>query len=179
MVVVPTAEPPRTAPRRTAPVALSAVFAAGVLGSLLVALFWPAANRQAQRDLHGAVRRGELDTVVALVRSGAGLDEPDDQSFTPLFVAALEDRPQIAQVLLKAGADPGRTDRLGATALHRACEFGYAGVARLLIAGASPEVLTAPDDGGRTPRDYAVASGSAEILAALDRAHRRLDLAAP
>ena len=51
---------------------------------------------------------------------------------TALFVAAYTGRESVVRTLLAAGAEPGRADHLGWTALHAACRAGHLSVAELL-----------------------------------------------
>jgi ankyrin repeat protein len=54
--------------------------------------------------LHLAVRRGSLPCVQLLLRHGAGVDVKTDQGKTPVDIALVNKRAQIAEVLQGAGA---------------------------------------------------------------------------
>lgn len=62
---------------------------------------------------------------------------------TPLMTAAGPNTDAQFQMLLKAGADPNRKNRMGDTALHAAAGAGYAHVLQLLEAGANPRAVNA------------------------------------
>jgi ankyrin repeat protein len=60
-------------------------------------------------DLMTPVVVGDLAGVKEALALGKPPDKPDSQGRTPLLVALELDRPEIAQVLLEAGADPERS----------------------------------------------------------------------
>jgi ankyrin repeat protein len=63
-------------------------------------------HERANRELHVAVRRGDLDGVRASLAAGARPDAPNDERMTPLLVAADAGELEIVRTLLDAGADP-------------------------------------------------------------------------
>ena len=116
------------------------------------------------QDLRDAVSRNDADEVARLIDGGAAVNEPDVYGRTPLYeaVRVVPDhasfRPiEIAEALVRAGADVGISDDWGRTALHHAASaLNYEAVDLLLRAGAE---LT-PDFWGRTPLHAAVWSGA-------------------
>jgi len=70
--------------------------------------------------------------VEALCGRGADVDARAADGRTALFVAAYTGRESVVRTLLAAGAEPGRADHLGWTALHAACRAGHLSVAALL-----------------------------------------------
>lgn len=97
------------------------------------------AGRVATLTLVTAVKAGDRAEVERLIAAGANLDEQVpmvgslDDHYTPLGIAAREGHPDIARLLLDAGADPTRMIGLmGGTALHDATYFGHADIVRLL-----------------------------------------------
>lgn len=65
-----------------------------------------------------AVRQGHLDATRALVEAGAPVDEAAPDGTTALQVAILNAHYPVAHYLLEKGADPNRTNYLGAGALY-------------------------------------------------------------
>ncbi len=80
--------------------------------------------------LHYAARGGLIDTVRALVEVGADVDRinPVDRT-TPLIVATINGRYDIAKYLLDHGADPNATEIEGLTPLYAVVASRWAPVA--------------------------------------------------
>ena len=79
--------------------------------------------------LHYAARGGLIDTVRALVEVGADVDRvnPVDDT-TPLIVATINGRYDVAKYLLDHGADPNASEREGLTPLYAVVESRWAPV---------------------------------------------------
>ncbi len=96
-----------------------------------------------------AVKAGDLTEVRRLIAEGAEVNKPGDSLFCPLTQALFEDRLDIAEVLIEAGANVNEADPGGATALHWMMQFGGAeGTVFLIQHGADHN---AKDLGGWTP----------------------------
>jgi ankyrin repeat protein len=90
------------------------------------------------------------------------LNAPDADGATPLAWAAHLDRPELARLLLGAGADPNAANHYGVTPLSLACtNRSERMVEVLLAAGADPNASQA---NGETPLLIAARTGSARIL---------------
>lgn len=92
--------------------------------------------------LFEAVRKGDEDEVVRLLRAGVGAGSVDDEGRTALYHAALADRPGIVRLLLASGADPDLLCGPDADDLPlcAAAVGGHtAAVRALLAAGARPD----------------------------------------
>ena len=77
--------------------------------------------------LHHAVRQGHTDAVLALLDSGADINQPiDGDRSTPLLVAAINGQFDIALKLLEKGADPNLTSNVGTTPLFAVLERRWA-----------------------------------------------------
>jgi len=100
--------------------------------------------------LHNAALAGSTALVVLLLAAGAEPNPPGAAPYTtPLHYAVDDDRPEIAFLLIEAGADLEARNSDGETALFRAAAFNRPTIlAALLAAGADPD---ARDDAGRTP----------------------------
>ena len=55
--------------------------------------------------MHYAAKNGSLTVVLALISRGAGVDPPDVNLKTPLFVALENGKTAIARSLIELGAD--------------------------------------------------------------------------
>jgi ankyrin repeat protein len=113
---------------------------------------------------------------VALAQ-GADPNERDDDGRNPLIHAVIDDRLDMAKLLLDSGVDPDAKDEMGNTALHYAAQEHHLEIASLLIGHRAR--VDAMDDHGNTPLWRAVfnSRGRGEMIAVLlkagaDRNHR-------
>ncbi|XP_029454823.1 NF-kappa-B inhibitor alpha [Rhinatrema bivittatum] len=78
--------------------------------------------------LHLAIIHEEDALALEAIKQAAGdsafLNFQNNLKQTPLHLAAITEKPEIAQALLQAGCDPEVRDFRGNTALHIACEQG-------------------------------------------------------
>lgn len=81
--------------------------------------------------MHGE-DRALLETLQALVETGANADVPNNDDLTPLMFAADRNRLKFVKFLVSAGADPRAAAKDGRTALSIARERGHAQVAAFL-----------------------------------------------
>lgn len=111
-----------------------------------------------------AARKGDLETVRAMVESGGDVNAAQGDGMTALHWAAEHDHTGIAMVLLDAGADLEVGTRIGHyTPLHVASKRGSVAVGRLLIE-AGADVNAATTNSGATPLHLAAAAAAAEEL---------------
>lgn len=133
-----------------------------------------------------AAGAGHLDAVASLLAAGASPDLADADEArpglkrfvdaageemldgepvgrTPLLWACLRGHREVAEVLLKAGADPRRTDFLGYHPLFLAAREGHRPVVQALLGAGVP--VDHPGPGKSTP-----------LVAALERRHRECAL---
>ena len=75
---------------------------------------------------------GHTNVVTMLVEVGADVMKANNDGVTTLHWAALNDRMDVIEVLLAAGADPKAVDSGGRTALDMAVRGGEDGAARRL-----------------------------------------------
>ena len=136
------------------------------LFSSLVIWGWISAPPE-ESPVADAAMRGETDQVRELLQGGADVNAAQGDGMTALHWTAEHGDPELAQILLYAGADLQPVTRLGDyTPLHLASRGGRADVITLLLeAGADPEVVTTT--GSATPLHLAAISGSIESVSVL------------
>ncbi|MFT4096325.1 MAG: ankyrin repeat domain-containing protein [Rhodoblastus sp.] len=101
----------------------------------------------AYTGLHAAAARGSVDDVRRLATAG-GLDARDANGRTPLHVSAFQRRPEIATLLIVAGASTALLDRQRYDAVTIASvQDDEPTLAALLSAGASAKLTTSIYDG--------------------------------
>ena len=116
--------------------------------------------------LHLACAEGHLKCAHLLVNVGSRLNEPDDDNWTPLILAAFFGHEEVASELLQRGADIHvKSKEHGRTALHLACEKGHLKCAQLLVNVGSR--LNEPDDDNQTPLILAAFFGHEEVASEL------------
>jgi uncharacterized protein len=128
-----------------------------------------------QHRLGKAIWREDIREVIALLDSGADLEEQGENGFTPLMQAAEMENLAIAQLLLDRGARINGSGYRAQTALHIAVDISIdatvqrngkqgeeptAMIEFLLARGASP---FARDEENKTPRDWAKDFGSQKV----------------
>jgi ankyrin len=87
-----------------------------------------------------AAREGDVESAGLLLDAGANIEDAAPTGTSALVLAVHSDQAQVAEYLLKRGADPN-SNGAGYTALHAAVVRGNANVAKaLLAAGAKTEV---------------------------------------
>lgn len=141
-----------------------------LLFSLLITPFAMAdkdAATPAYPTIDQAIAKGDLDDVrLHLAADPQSANKGGKEtSRPPLEQAVLRKKPEIARILLEAGADPNSTNASKRTPLHLAVDRNSpAIVAALLKAGAKPNVL---DKDGWTPLHHAAAKNQLETSKAL------------
>jgi len=120
-------------------------------------------------QLFTAVSRGQTEEVQALIDAGADVNARDndaDNAYTPLHVAALMGKAEVAQVLIAAGAAvEAKSGEFALTPLHVAALMGKAEVAQVLIAAGA--AVDARDSYAKTPLHVAAGKGHAEVAQVL------------
>ncbi|KAG8014739.1 Cyclin-dependent kinase 4 inhibitor B [Nibea albiflora] len=117
-------------------------------------------------DLTTAAANGRREDVEDLLQAGAQVNGVNCFERTALQVMMMGSW-QVAQLLLKHGADPTLADRsTGATPLHDAARTGFLETVRLLVEYmADPQ---ARDKSNCRPVDLARANGHTEVVAYLE-----------
>lgn len=141
-----------------------------VLGALVL---WGSGPPDA--PLADAAMEDDAERVVALLESGADVNEAQGDGMTALHWAAYNGRAELVETLLSAGANVDPVTRIGSyTPLHHAARNGFADVAdALLAAGADPEARTS--SGETRPLHLAAAAGREEVVTRLVEAGAEID----
>ncbi|MEU8544493.1 ankyrin repeat domain-containing protein [Streptomyces sp. NPDC048717] len=112
--------------------------------------------------LFDALTAGD-DAVVRALRAGADPEGRSDEGETPLYAAAVHNRPGAVRLLLAAGADPGRAsgeDSVDLPLCGAACGGHTEVVRALLAAGAAPDQ---EEEFGYTALAWAARLGHTEV----------------
>jgi ankyrin repeat protein len=116
--------------------------------------------------LADAAARGDAATVESLISKGADVNSPQGDGMTALHWAAMNGQAPLAEMLLRAGANPEAATRVGAyTPLLLAAKLGHGPVIDALLEGGADAAATT--DNGTTALMFAAASGdvpSVELL---------------
>lgn len=114
-----------------------------------------------------ATERGETSIVRLLLSAGVSPNTRDKEGWTPLMLAARDNRQDILQTLLDSGAQPDVRNHQGSTALMMAAMHDHAAVVAVLIKdGASVDSQT---NQGWTALTYAAWKGHQDIVTMLLR----------
>jgi ankyrin repeat protein len=112
-------------------------------------------DRAGRCELHNRALEGDLAGVLNRIAAGDSPCAADAQSWTPLHFAAQEQRAEVTETLLRAGAEVDARDAYGNTPLRRAV-FTSRGqgqvIGHLLAAGADPDLA---NTAGVSPRQLA------------------------
>lgn len=87
-----------------------------------------------QVDIHTAVVTGNKEALQQHILAGSNLNEKDPfGGSSPLISAAVFDKPEMAKMLVEAGADLNFKNNDGSTALHSAAFFCRPEIVKLLL----------------------------------------------
>lgn len=93
-------------------------------------------------DLHTAVLTDNMEAVKQHIAAKSNLNEKDPYGgSSPLITASLFNKPEMAKVLIDAGADINFQNNDGATALHLAAFFCRPEIVKLLLAKGADKTL--------------------------------------
>lgn len=116
-------------------------------------------------DLFSIIGEGDVPALRAALDTGAdpNVRQAEGYKATPLMWAASRPGPEMASMLLEAGAQVNARDAMGDPAINWATYYGHAGVvAALLDAGADPTLF-----GHGQAADIAMRMGHQDVLAVL------------
>ena len=84
-------------------------------------------------NLHMASLTGNIEAVSQHIQAGSNLDEKDAWGSTPLILATIFDKTEVAKALINAGADLNLGNNEGSTPLHLASLFGRPEIVQALL----------------------------------------------
>ena len=125
--------------------------------------------------LHTAVSQGNADIVQLLLNHKASVNYALDsraghrEGEAPLHFAAADNQPEVATLLLQAGADPKQMTAGGMTPLHLAAGLGHVDFIRQLKPFITAQEVTMPGENryGSQPIHLAATSMNPEVVALL------------
>ena len=131
--------------------------------------------------LHVAAQVGRVDYAALIIQAmrnqGANLDIPDNaRALTPLFHACADNNAEIVRLLIEAGSDQKRQDRLGWTAKEVAAFRGHLALADLFefldmpLAGGPASALVARHEANLVRTNYS--SNKSVIIVTLGTTNR-------
>jgi ankyrin repeat protein len=109
-------------------------------------------------DIHGAALTGDINQVNKYIEAGGDLNVKDNFGSTPLAIAILFDKTNVAVALIEAGADLQTQGADGSTPLHTAAFFCRTEVVKLLLEKGADKTVV--NNYGSTP--YASVAGPFE-----------------
>ena len=124
----------------------------GKPGSLL-ANQSPSENRNKEKDIWTAAKKGNLDAVKKFLSKGVQANTPDPSGATPLSMTALTGEVETARFLIGKGAEVNVQHKDGATPLHTAAFFGETEIVELLLENNAK--INTQNNKGETPLDNA------------------------
>lgn len=94
-------------------------------------------------DIHTAVVSGNVDALKQHIAAKSNLNEKDPfGGSSPLITAAVFGKPDMAKILIDAGADINFQNNDGSTALHTAAFFCHPDIVKMLLAkGADKSIV--------------------------------------
>jgi ankyrin repeat protein len=128
---------------------------------VFVALFVVATSARAQSPLADRIQAGDRAAALALIASGADVNQTQPDGTTPLHWATYRVDQELVAALLKRGARASVVNRFGASPLAEAVRVANVDLARLLLdAGAD---ANAANEDGQTPLMLAARTGNVAV----------------
>ncbi len=110
-----------------------------------------------------AAMQNDLQAVRSLIKQATDVNSSQGDGMTPLHWAALNGNAEMAEILIRAGANVHATTRIGAyTPLFMAAKAGFPAVVELILTAGA--IAKTPAIDGITPLMMAASSGNVESL---------------
>jgi uncharacterized protein len=117
-------------------------------------------------DIHTAVVTNNLEALKQHIAAGTNINEKDPfGGSSPLISATVFDKPEMATILIEAGADINFQNNDGSTALHTASFFCRPGLVEMLLSKGADKTIK--NKYGATPYE-SVAAPFADVKNAYD-----------
>ena len=114
-------------------------------------------------SLNEAVIVGDRTAVENYLAVGVDPNEPEPDGTTPLMRAVHGQMPEVAELLISAGADVKKANFYGVTALYVAARAGDLAATRLLLAAGADANAALPSS-GETVLMTAASTGNADVV---------------
>lgn len=105
------------------------------------------------KQLMNAAKAGNIQAAQDLIAQGANINARNEEGWTPLMLAALYNRKNMIELLLKHRANINAQDNNGKTALMLAFILGNTGIIKLLLQNGASVIIE--NKNGKTALDLA------------------------
>ena len=121
------------------------------------------AKHKGEPLLHVLAKRNDIEGVQFFLNRHADVNSRTMDSFarTPLMVAVIEGHIDLAELLIRRGAEVNTTDEFGYTPLHLAARRGNSSLVELLVKNGADSSIQ--DDDGQTPAALALEAGHTSL----------------
>lgn len=113
----------------------------------------------AQSDFFRAIDKDSLSLAASAIKDGANPDQPNEQGYTPLMIAAQTDNLRLTNYLLELKVNPNIRNKFGETAIMLASYYGRTEMVKQLYRNGA-EI----NHSGWNPLIYAATNGFLDII---------------
>ncbi|WP_244072714.1 ankyrin repeat domain-containing protein [Nitrosomonas sp. PY1] len=127
-----------------------------------------------QSDFFRAIDKDSLSLASEAIKNGANVDQPNQQGYTPLMIAAQTDNLRLTNFLLELNANPNLRNQHGETAIMLASYYGRTDMVKVLYSKGA-EIHHA----GWNPLIYASTNGFLDVMCFLLDAKADINAVSP